>query len=340
MGCSNEHAEIISTVLLRAELRGIDTHGLIRIPEYVSLWEKGRLNSKPEIVMVHSTPSTALVDGDNGIGMVVGHSAMKMAIAKAKDVGTGWVAVRNSNHYGIAGHYAMMALEDDMIGISMTNANPLVAPTFSQEAMLGTNPIAVAIPAGSEPPFVADFATTPVSRGRIDAIRMSGKRLPSGYVQDRDGLPSFDPSILSDGGSILPLGSDREHGSHKGFCLGAIVDILSAVLSGANFGPFVIPSLDYVSQKRNNSPWKGIGHFFGAMRIDAFQPAHDFKKSMDIWIQSIKHAAPVEGQEHVIIPGEPEREMEKKIMNDGVKINETVKEKLNAIAGKFNIPLI
>jgi len=337
---SEQDAEIISDVLLAAELRGISTHGLMRISEYINLLEKGRIKAQPEIKIIHETSSTALVDGDSGLGMIVGKFAMNLALKKSDSVGTGWVAVRNSNHFGIAGYYSMMALKSDKIGIAMTNANPLVAPTFSKEALLGTNPIAVAIPAGLEYPFVADFATSPVSRGRLDVMNMNNEKAPFGYVQDENGNPSDDSGILSKGGAILPLGGDREHGSHKGYCLSSIVDIFSAVLSGANFGPFVVPSLDYISQKKDNYKGKGIGHFFGSMRIDAFQSAEDFKRNMDLWIQSFKQAKPVDGQKEVIIPGEPERESEIKKMKEGIEISESVLRKLNLIAEKFDLKKI
>src|SRR5688500_918479 len=160
IGCSEEQAALAAKVLLSADLRGIDSHGVARLSGYIRLWEAGRINPVPDIRNVHETPSTAVVDGDGGLGLVVAPFAMQVAISKAKNAGTGWVSVRHSNHFGIAGYHAMMALEYDMIGMAMTNASPLVAPTFATERMLGTNPIAVAIPAATQPPFVADFATT------------------------------------------------------------------------------------------------------------------------------------------------------------------------------------
>jgi LDH2 family malate/lactate/ureidoglycolate dehydrogenase len=174
----------------------------------------------------------------------------------------------------------MMALKHDMIGICLTNANPLVAPTFSISRMMGTNPIAVAIPAMKQPPLVADFATTPIARGKLAVAEKLGEKVPFGFVQDKYGKPSDDPTILKSGGSMLTLGGDRLHGSHKGYCLSALVDIFSAVFSGANFGPFVPPSVAYlpVLEKKVG---EGTGHFFGAMRIDAFQPADEFKSKMD-----------------------------------------------------------
>jgi LDH2 family malate/lactate/ureidoglycolate dehydrogenase len=236
---------------------------------------------------------------------------MEIAIEKARNTGTGWVATRNSNHFGIAGFYAMLALNHDMIGICLTNANPLVAPTFSISRLMGTNPIAVAIPALKQPPFVADFATTPIARGKLAVAEKKGEKVPFGFVQDKSGNPSNDPAILKSGGSMLTLGGDREHGSHKGYCLSAIVDIFSAVLGGANFGPFVPPSIAYlpVLDKKTG---EGTGHFFGAMRIDAFQPANEFRAKMDEWIETFRSAKPAPGHERVLIPGDPEREAEER----------------------------
>src|SRR5690606_15054500 len=213
--------------------RGIDSHGIARLSGYLRLREANRINAKPTVRIVHESPSTAVVDGDSGLGLVVAPKAMEIAIEKARVAGTGWVAVRNSNHFGIAGHHAMMALEHDMIGLAMTNASPLVAPTFSIERLLGTNPIAVAIPAGEQPPFVADFATTTAANGKLEILQRKNKDAPLGWIQKKNGDPSENPHELKDGGALIPLGSDYEHGSHKGFCLGAWVDIFSAVLSGA-----------------------------------------------------------------------------------------------------------
>ncbi len=236
MGCTKDAADATSKVFISAELRGLPSHGIIRLKDYFELWKAKRINVLPQIKIVHETPSTAVVDGDNAIGMIAANRSMEIAISKAKSVGTGWVSTCNSNHYGLAGYYAMMALEHDMIGICMTNANPLVAPTFSISRMLGTNPIAVAIPAGKQPPFVADFATTPIARGKLAVSEKKGEKVLYGYVQDKEGNSTDEPGILAKGGSMLTLGGDYEHGSHKGFCLASIVDIFSAVFSGANFG--------------------------------------------------------------------------------------------------------
>jgi LDH2 family malate/lactate/ureidoglycolate dehydrogenase len=305
---------------------------------YVRLWEAKRVNANPQIRILHETLSTATVDGDSGLGLVVAPKAMQIAIDKAKQVGTGWVSVQNSNHFGIAGYHSMMALQEDMIGISMTNASPLVSPTFSIERLLGTNPICVAIPAGEQPPFVADLATTTAANGKLEILQRKSGVAPLGWIQNKEGKPSTDPHELKAGGALLPLGGDKEHGSHKGYALGAVVDIFSAVLSGANYGPWVPPFPTYVPMPEN-MPGKGIGHFFGAMRIDAFRPAIDFKQHMDKWIERFRSAKTAEGFEKVIIPGDPEREMEAIRVKEGIPLLGPVVDDLNYLGEKFGLSM-
>lgn len=339
MGLPPDDAALIADVFVRAEERGIPSHGMLRLKDYYLLWKEKRIKADPHIRIVHESPSTAVIDADMAIGMVAAARSMRLAIEKANSCGTGWVATRNSNHFGIAGYYAMMALPHDMIGITLCNANPLVAPTFSVSRLLGTNPIAVAIPAGKYPAFVADFATTPIARGKLAIAAKKEEKVPLGYVQDALGYPSDDPDILRRGGAMLPLGSDRIHGSHKGYCLSALVDIFSSLLSGANFGPFVPPSIAYLPLPQNQ-PGLGTGHFFGAIRIDAFRPAEEFKAMMDLWIETFKKAKPAEGQERVYIPGEIEREAEEKAAREGITILPAVindvKEVASALGIEFN----
>ncbi|OQP51326.1 malate dehydrogenase [Niastella yeongjuensis] len=338
MGCPSAQAGLAAEVLLNADLRGIDSHGVARLSGYIRLWEAKRVNATPNIRIIHETPSTAVVDGDSGLGLVVAPYAMQVAIEKAKKVGTGWVSVQNSNHFGIAGYHAMMALEYDMIGMAMTNASPLVAPTFSTERLLGTNPICVSIPAGEEPAFVADLATTTAANGKLEILQRKDQEAPLGWIQDKEGHPSTNAHELKTGGALLPLGGDREHGSHKGYALGAVVDIFSAVLSGANYGPWVPPFPAYVPMP-TDMPGKGIGHFFGAMRVDAFRPAADFKQHMDNWIRRFRSAKTVEGEEKVIIPGDPEREMEAIRMKTGIPVLDVVAKDLAAVGEKFGVTL-
>lgn len=339
IGCLPDQAQLAATVLLEADVRGIDSHGLARLSGYVRLWEAGRINTKPNIRIVNETPSTATVDGDGGLGLVVAPYAMEAAIRKAEQAGTGWVAVRNSNHFGIAGYHAMLALKYNMIGLAMTNASPLVAPTFSVERLLGTNPIAVAIPAGKEQPFVLDMATTTAANGKLEILQRTGKQAPLGWIQTRDGKPSTNPFELKEGGALLPLGSDYEHGSHKGYGLGALVDILSAVLSGANYGPWVPPFVAFL-QPPANPVGSGIGHFLGAMRTDAFRPAEEFKAHMDNWLRRFRSAQPIEGQEKVLVPGDAEAETAMQRLRDGIPLNPAVLSDLNQLADKLNVPAI
>ena len=338
MGSSETNAQTAAKVLLSADMRGVDSHGIARLSGYIRLWETGRINANPGIRVVHETLSTAVIDGDKGLGLVVAPAAMEIAISKAKNVGTGWVSVKNSNHFGIAGYHSMMALQHDMIGIAMTNASALVAPTYSVERLLGTNPISVSIPAGEEQPFVSDFATTTAANGKLEILQRKNMEAPVGWVQTKEGEASTNANEVKNGGALLPLGGDKEHGSHKGFMLGSIVDIFSAVLSGANYGPWVPPFPAYVPMPENQ-PGEGIGHFLGAMRIDAFRTAADFKLHMDKWIQRFRSAKPVKTEVRVVIPGEPEREMEIERMGKGIPLLSAVVNDLEGLSKKFKIDL-
>ncbi len=329
-------AAVVSDLLVAAELRDIPSHGLLRLNDYIRMLRSGRISASAIPEVVHKSPSTCTLDGNNGLGPVVAHRAMELAIELAHNAGTGWVAVRNSNHFGIAGYYAMMALPQKMIGLCMTNANPLVAPTFSAQGMLGTNPLAVAVPAATEPPLVADFATAAIARGKVDLLQKNGLAIETGFLQDAEGTASTDPAVLTRGGSILPLGSSRKFGSHKGYCMAAVIDIFSALLANANFGPFVPPSVAWLPLK-DDLPSEGTGHFFGAMRIDAFRPADDFLNSMDQWIRTFRNAAPASGEPRVLIPGDPEREAEARNKKDGINLQEKVKQQIKVLCSELDV---
>lgn len=336
MGCGEAHAALAADVLILSDLRGIDSHGVARLIGYVRLWENKRINTNPNITIVHETPTTATVDGDAGLGLVVAPFAMQLAIKKAEQYGSGWVAVRNSNHFGIAGYHTLMAVEKDMIGYAMTNASPLVAPTFSNERMLGTNPICYAFPAGKYPPVVIDMATSAAANGKLEIAQRMGKQVPDGWIQDAEGNFTTDPHALKSGGSLLPLGSDREHGSHKGFGLSATVDILSAVLSGANYGPWVPPFVSFLEPPAD-PVGLGIGHFLGAMRVDGFRPVDEFKSHLDNWIGRFKSASTIDPKQKVIIPGEPEYEAEIERRKNGIPLIDAVVNDLNGLADKFGL---
>lgn len=336
MGCSGAHAALAADVLLSADLRGVDSHGVARLSGYVRLWEQGRINATPNIQVVHETPTTATVDGDKGLGLVVAPQAMEIALAKARRYGSGWVAIRNSNHFGIAAYHALKAVAEDMIGYSMTNASPLVAPTYSSERMLGTNPMCYAFPAGAHPPVVVDLATSAAANGKLEIAERAGKPIPEGWVLDKAGASTTEPTALKQGGVLLPLGSDYAHGSHKGFALSATVDILSGVLSGANYGPWVPPFVAFL-QPAPDEPGLGLGHFVGAMRVDGFRPVDEFKRHIDQWITRFKAARRIDEQQGVVIPGEPEDQATAARKARGIPLAPAVWQDLKGLAERFGI---
>lgn len=336
MGCSDAHAKLAADVLIKADLRGIDSHGVARLSGYVRLWEKKRVNAQPTIRIVHETASTATIDGDGGLGLVIAPFAMQIAMQKAEACGSGWVSVRNSNHFGIAAYHTLMAVEQDMIGFAMTNASPLVAPTHANERLLGTNPMCYAFPAGKYPPVIVDMATSAAANGKLEIAQRTGKAVPEGWIIDKNGNPSTNPHELKEGGSLVPLGSDMEHGSHKGFGLGATVDILSAVLSGANYGPWVPPFVAFLEPPAD-PVGLGIGHFLGAMRVDGFRPKEEFKAHLDHWIDRFKSAKTIDPNQPVIIPGEPELEAEKDRKINGIPLVNAVVEDLHMLADRFKL---
>src|SRR5437867_7174078 len=324
-------------VLACADLRGIDSHGVARLHTYFDMLSLGRINPRPKISQVRCTLSTATVDGDNGLGLVVGPKGNRIAMDLAEKSGSGWVGVRNTNHFGIAGYYVLKALERDLIGWAMTNSTKLVAPLWGAERMLGTNPIAIAFPGKEEPPIVIDLATSAAAYGKIEIARRKGKPLPEGWAINREGRNTTNPDELIDGGAMLPLGSERERGGHKGYALAMMVDILCGPLSGANWGPFAPPfALRQEIPKR--SVGKGIGHVFGAMRIDGFIEADEFKRQIDDYARVFRAPEPAPGTKGPLIPGEPEREAEQVRRKNGVPLILPEIEDLQEVSKKAGIP--
>jgi L-2-hydroxycarboxylate dehydrogenase (NAD+) len=336
-GVPRQDATQAADVLACADLRGIDSHGVARLHTYFDMLTLGRINPKPHITIVRATPSTATVDGDNGLGLVVGPQANHLAMDLAHKNGSGWVSVCNTNHFGIAGYYVLQALERDLIGWAMTNSTKLVAPLWGAERMLGTNPIAIAFPGKEEPPIVIDMATSATAYGKIEIARRRGEGIPEGWAIDHEGRATMNPDEMIAGGAMLPLGSDREHGGHKGYALAMMVDVLCCALSGANWGPFAPPfALRQEIPKR--SVGKGIGHFFGALRIDGFSDPEEFKRQIDDYIRVFRATKPAPGTNGPLIPGDPEREAEKVRREKGVPLILPVVEELRDISQKTGIP--
>ena len=337
-GVPEDGARTAATVLQAADLRGIDSHGVARLHSYFDMLTLGRIDPKAKVTVVRESQSTATVDGGNGLGLVVGPKANAIAMEKALAAGSGWVSVRNTNHFGIAGYYVLQALERDLIGWAMTNTTPLVAPLWGSERMLGTNPIAIAFPGLEEPAIVIDMATTAAAYGKIEIARRAGKQIPTGWAIDRAGAMTTDPNAMIDGGAMLPLGSDRDRGGHKGYGLAVMVDVLSAVLSGANWGPFV-PPFALRQEIPTRSVGKGTGHFFGALRIDAFIDKDEFKKQIDELVRTLRKTRPAPGTTGPLIPGDPEREAEAVRRRDGIPVVAAVVDELRDVSRQTGIPL-
>ena len=324
-------ARVAADILVTADLRGVDLHGVIRLDTYYgSRLRKGLIKANPNVVALRETATTLALDGDSGLGQVVGYKAMQACIAKAREMGVGMVTVRNSNHYGIAGYYAMMALEHDMIGISYTNSQPLVAPTYGRTPFLGTNPIAVAVPAGNQRPYVLDMATSIVPIGRVTVYQKAGKEIPEGWGIDKDGQVTRDPNAVLKGGALMPLGGIDVMRGYKGYGLGLLVDIFSGVLSGASTGP-------EVGHPNENIP-ADVGHYFAAISVDAFRPVIDFKAHMDRLIGELKDAPKAVGQERIYIHGEKEFELAERYEKDGVPLMVEVVESLKATGQEVGLP--
>ena len=336
-GIPNHVATVAAENLVRADLRGIDSHGVARLSGFVRLIKSGRINVNAKPNITYETASTATFDGDAGLGLYVANEAMKIAIQKAETCGSGWVAVKNSSHFGIAASHAEMAIGYDMIGLAMTNASPLVAPAGASEGYLGTNPICIVVPTGKYKPFLLDMATSAAANGKLEIAQRKNNPIPSGWAQTKEGHITTNAHALKDGGVLLPLGSDIDHGYHKGYGLGAMVDILTGVLSGANFGAWVPPFVNFLDVKQ--SVGKGIGHFVGAWKVDAFQPASEFKDRMDTWIEGVKNLKKNEGIEEILIPGEPEYRAEEKRLKEGVPLNDKVIIDLENLAKELGLKL-
>ena len=307
-GVPEDDAKIVSDVLIESDKRGIDSHGIGRLkPIYIDRIDWGILNPETKIDVVKETSTTAVIDGNNGMGHVVSKKAMQMAIDKAKEHGLGMVAVRNSTHYGIAGYYPLMAIEEGMIGITGTNARPSIAPTFGVENMLGTNPLTVGFPTDEDFPFVLDCATSVSQRGKIEMYSRAGKELPPGWVIGRDGKTRTDTDqVLVDltkgKAALAPVGGlGEETAGYKGFGYATIVEVLSAALQGGSF----LKDLNGFDEDGNRIPYP-LGHFFIAINIDAFLGIEIFKKIAGSIMRDLRNSEIAPGEERIYTAGEKE----------------------------------
>ena len=326
LGVPKGDADIAAQGLVAADLRGVDTHGVIRFNPtswYVKWLRDGEMNPAPSIRVVSESPASALLDGDRGIGMVIGRRAMELAIRKAGESGVGIVAVRNSRHFGMSANYAMQALAHDMIGIAMTNASRQVVPTFGREPRFGTNPICLAAPALEEKPFVLDMATTTAAAGKLELAARQGRSIPAGWALNEMAESTNDPRVAQKARRLLPLGGSREGGNHKGYGLAILVEILCGVLSGT-----------VTALNSNQDP---RGHFFGAIRVDAFRPAEEFKRDMDRLIRELKSTPPVNGQDRVYVAGEIEFETAEERAAKGIPLLGSVVQGLKDVGEQLGV---
>lgn len=327
-GMPAAEASIGADVLVTADLMGIDSHGVAHLNShggYVPGFQRGIVNPKPQLHVDQETPATARLDGDCGFGPLVGYRAMELAIKKAKDVGVGMVAVHNSRHFGAAGYYPLLAVREDMIGLTMCNAGPLVFPTGGRKRMLGTNPIAFAAPVSEGDPFLLDMATSVVAMGKLEIAEREGLPIPVGWAADESGAGSVDIGNIRAAGGLLPLGSGAETSSYKGYGLGMVVDILCGVLSGAGYSLRLDRSVSAAS------------FFFGAIRIDGFCPVEEFKLRMTEMLADFRAVPPVEGVERVIVPGQREFEQMQRRRTQGIPLHVSVYSMLEHLAQQFGV---
>ena len=333
-GVPVEDAKIAADILIAADQRGIGSHGLQRLTRYTNGLKTGVMKPIADIKVLKETPNTLLISGGDGLGQVVGYKAMELVIDKALKNNIAFAAVRDSNHYGIAGYYAMMALKHNLIGFSITNSAPLVVPTHGKNAIIGTNPISIAVPAGKEQPFVLDMATSTVTRGEVEVYAREGKPMPITWATDELGNPTQDASrveanlLEKKGGGLIPLGgAEEEGGGHKGYGLCVAIDILSGVLSGSAFGPNLYAKKDVPAK---------VSHFFGAIKIDAFIELALFKSMMDEYINVLKNSEKAAGKDRIFIHGEKEFELYEQ-QEEEVRLYYKVVEELRKIAEEVNI---
>ncbi len=332
LGMPEPIARHTATLMVQTDLRGVDSHGIGMLPKYVEWTRAGYIVPSAEPVVVRDELATALIDGRKGLGHWTSTQAMALAIEKARTFGAGFVAVHNSNHFGACACYSMMALPHRLIGVVMTNSFvPAMVPTFGRKPMLSTNPLSVAVPAGGEPPFVLDMATTTVALGKLAIASRWRKSIPEGWALDEEGRPTDDPDGAMKSRLLTPLGGTRELGSHKGYGLGVVVDILSGVLPGATYGDLFVRS-DMAERRLTN-----VGHFFGAIDIARFRPLDEFKAAMDDMLRALKATPPAEGQTRVWVAGEPETECEKQRLLEGIPLAPALVRQVDELARELGV---
>jgi len=329
VGVPDEEAEIVAGLLARADLRGVETHGVTRLPIYIQRIQKGYVRAVNKTTLIREKGPTAFAEAHGSMGHVVAFKAMQMAINKAQEYGIGWVSVKDSGHFGVAGLFPMMALEKDFIGYIITNSAPMMAPYGGWERIIGNNPLSYAFPAGEYLPVVVDFSCSVVSSGKLILCRKRGEKIPLGWAYDKDGLPTEDPyEGYEGGGSLAPMGE------HKGYGLALSHEILTAILTGGKWTRN-IKSL----YEEDRTGIQGTCHSFMALDPDCFIGKEQFKKSMDSYIKSTKESGKAEHTREILMPGEPEYQAESERLKEGIPLSPATEKELVVLGQSFGLSL-
>jgi LDH2 family malate/lactate/ureidoglycolate dehydrogenase len=337
-GIPEADAKIVGDVLLQADKLGFDSHGVNRFKSiYLDRIKEGILNPVTNYKIIKEGPTTAVIDGQNGMGHVIAYNAMKMALEKAKKFGMGMVTVRNSSHYGFAGYYPLMAVRENMIGITGTNARPSIAPTFGVENMLGTNPMTFGIPSDESFPFLLDCATSITQRGKVELYAREGKNLPKGWVIDKNGESKTNSAevlkdLISGNAALTPLGGvGEETGGYKGYGYATVVEILSAALQQGSFMKMLIGSKD-----GKKVPYS-VGHFFIVIDISAFTDPEDFKKTTGNILRELRASKKIPGQTRIYTAGEKENDTWLQRKDKGVPFNTELLEEFRGLCNDYDL---
>jgi len=326
-GLSSKDAFIVADSLILANLRGIDSHGIIRLPFYIQRLIEGGTKVKPKIKKIKEKAASILLDGDNGMGQIVGMHATKLAIEKAKEIGISFVGARNSSHYGVASYYSIKVAESNMIGISMSNSTPVMAAWGGSKRIIGNNPLSIACPYQKGKPIVLDIAMSKVAGGKVRLAAKDMQKIPKDWIIDQKGRETINPNDLPKGGALLPFGE------HKGYGLAVIVEILTGVLTGAGMLKQIPLWI------KNTIDPLNVGHCFIAIDIEAFIDLKVFQERLNWVAQELKSSSLAEGSKGIFMPGEIELEIEKKRKIEGIPLSEEIWQDLKKLSKKYQEPL-
>ncbi|MCF6409577.1 Ldh family oxidoreductase [Pseudalkalibacillus salsuginis] len=326
VGLSSEDSHTVAESLVAANLRGVDSHGVTRVPIYVKRLKEGAVNPRPEIKVIQESDATLLIDGDDGMGQMVGRKAMELGIEKGKKSGGVHIGVTRSSHFGAGAYFVKRAVEEDMVAFAMSNAPSTMAPWGGIQPYFGTNPYAFGIPAGKHEPILLDMATSVVARGKIIMAAQDGNDIPTGWAIDDKGRPTTDSNAAL-AGSVLPFGGP------KGYGIAMMIDIMSGVLTGAGFGPHINNIYGDYDKPQN------VGHFFQLIDVNRFMPAELFKQRVDQMIDEIKSSPAAEGVEEIFVPGEIEYQAEQKRLENGIDLSEEVYEDIKNAGAECGVDI-